>query len=283
MAIFTNYATLSYNGRSTNSNTVTGELMEAVAVTKTAVSPNYSAEDDITYIISLINSGSTPLSQITVTDDLGGYAVGAGTVYPLSYTENSVRYYINGVLQPAPAVTAGPPMVISGISVPAGGNAIIVYQADVTAYAPLAAGASVTNTVTVTGNGISTAVTANETASAISAADLSISKAVSPGVVTENGQLTYTFVIENRGSAPASAAENVIVTDTFNPVLNPISVTFNGAAWTEGTNYSYNSANGEFATLAGQITVPAAGYTQNADGSYTVTPGIAVLVVSGTV
>lgn len=53
-----------------------------------------------------------------------------------AYTENSLRYYINGVLQAAPTVTAGPPLVISGISVPAGGNALLVYEAAVTAYAP---------------------------------------------------------------------------------------------------------------------------------------------------
>lgn len=37
MASFTNFATLSYNGGTTNSNTVTGELLEALTVTKTAV------------------------------------------------------------------------------------------------------------------------------------------------------------------------------------------------------------------------------------------------------
>lgn len=283
MAIFTNYATLTYNGGSTNSNTVTGELMEAVSATKTAVDNNYTAGDDVTYVISLVNSGTSPLTNLTVTDNLGGYAVTSGTVYPLSYSENSIRYYVNGILQTAPTVTAGPPLTISGINIPAGGNAIIIYEADVTAYAPQAADSTVTNTATVTGNGISTAITASETVTAANRADLSISKAVSPSVVTENGRLTYTFVIENRGNTIAAADENIVVTDTFDPILSSITVTFNGTTWTEGTNYTYASATGEFATIAGQITVPAATYTQNADGIYTVTPGIAVLTVSGTV
>ena len=34
MAIFTNYATLSYNGGTINSNTVTGELLETISATK---------------------------------------------------------------------------------------------------------------------------------------------------------------------------------------------------------------------------------------------------------
>lgn len=45
MASFTNFATLSYNGGTTNSNTVTGELLEALTVTKTAVVKNYAAND----------------------------------------------------------------------------------------------------------------------------------------------------------------------------------------------------------------------------------------------
>lgn len=57
MASFTNFATLSYNGGTTNSNTVTGELLEALTVTKTAVVKNYAANDKITYIISIVNSG----------------------------------------------------------------------------------------------------------------------------------------------------------------------------------------------------------------------------------
>ena len=283
MAIFTNYATLSYSGGTTNSNTVTGELMEAISATKTAVVDNYSAGDNVTYVISLLNSAASPLTGLTLTDDLGGYTVGTETVYPLSYTADSVLYYVNGILQAAPAVTAGPPMTISGISIPAGGNATIIYQADVTEFAPPSAGSTIENTVTVTGGGLSTAVTATEIITADERASLTISKAVSPNVVTENGQLTYTFVIQNNGNTPALASDNIIVTDTFDPILEPISVVYNGASWVQEVNYTYNDATGEFATIAGQITVPAASYTQNTDGSWTVTPGIAVLVVSGTV
>ena len=39
----------------------------------------------------------------------------------------------------------------------------------------------------------------------------------------------------------------------------------------------------QFATVPGVITVPAATYTQNAQGAWTVTPGTATLTVSGTI
>jgi uncharacterized repeat protein (TIGR01451 family) len=283
MATFTNFATLSYNGGTTNSNTVTGEILETLSATKTAVLDTYSARDTVTYVISLVNSGVTPITGLTVTDDLGGYPFGAGTVYPLSYVAGSIRYYVNGVLQPAPAVTAGPPMTVTGINVPAGGNAILLYEAEVTGFAPLATDSTVTNTATITGGGLSAPLVVTETVTVENQADLSISKAVSPSVVTENGQLTYTFVIQNLGNTEAVATDDVVVTDTFDPILDPITVTYNGTVWTEGVNYTYDSTTGAFATLPGQITVPAATFTQAADGTWTVTPGTAVLTVTGTV
>lgn len=283
MPIFTNFATLSYSGGITNSNTVTGQLLETLAATKIAVMDDYVARDDVTYVISIINSGTTPFTDLTVRDDLGGYDFEGTTVYPLAYVEGSVHLYVNGVLQPDPVVEAGPPLTISGINVPAGGNAMLIYETEVTAFAPLDAEATIVNTATITGGGISTPIVASETIGTEDRADLTVSKALSPEVVTENGQLTYTFVIANAGNTPAVATDDVILTDTFDPILNPITVVFNGVTWVEGVNYTYDETTGEFATLPGQITVPAATYTQNGDGTWTVTPGTAVLTVTGTV
>ena len=283
MASFTNFATLSYNGGTTNSNIVTGEILEALTAVKTAVSANYSAGDRITYALSLVNTGTAAITDYTVTDNLGGYTVGANTVYPLAYDAGTVRYYINGVLQTAPTVTAGPPLTVTGLTVPAGGSAVLIYETTATPVAPLATGSSITNTATITGGGLTNPITAQATVETATSADLTISKALSPTTVTENGQITYTFVISNTGNTEATATGNVVVTDTLAPILRNIAVTYNGTAWTEGTNYTYNAATGVFTTLAGQITVPAATFTQNTDGTFTVTPGTATLVITGTV
>lgn len=283
MASFTNFATLSYNGGTTNSNIVTGEILEALTAVKTAVSANYSAGDRITYALSLVNTGTAAITDYTVTDNLGGYTVGANTVYPLAYNAGTVRYYINGVLQTPPTVTAGPPLTVTGLTIPAGGSAVLIYETTATPVAPLATGSSITNTATITGGGLTTPITAQATVETATSAELSISKALSPTTVTENGQITYTFVISNTGNTEATATGNVVVTDTFSPILRNIAVTYNGTAWTEGTNYTYNAATGVFTTLAGQITVPAASFTQNTDGTFTVTPGTATLVITGTV
>ena len=283
MATFQNFATLTYNGGVLTSNTVTGELLETLSAAKTAVLASYGAGEDVTYVISLLNSGAQPLTNLTVTDDLGGYTFGGGVVYPLEYSDGSLKYYVNGVLQAAPVVSAGAPLVISGINVPAGGNAIIVYEARVTEYAPLASASSIVNTATVTGGGLTTPVVATETVNARVGASLAISKTLEPAVVTENGQITYTFVIENYGNTEAVATDNVVLSDTFDPILDPITVSYNGTVWTEGVNYNYDATTGVFSTVVGQITVPAATYTQNPDGTWTIVPGVATVVVSGTV
>ena len=55
-------------------------------------------------------------------------------------------------------------------------------------------------------------------------------------------------------------------------------------AWAEPANYTYNETNGSFATVAGQITVPAATFTQDAvTGIITTTPGTATVTVTGTI
>lgn len=180
-------------------------------------------------MLSLVNGGTAPLTELALTDNLGGYAFGTDTVYPLTYNEGTLRVYVNGVLQTTPTVTAGPPLTVTGLTGPAGGNALLVYEAAVTRYAPLDQEAAITNT------------------------------------------------------AAATAGDNVILTDTFDPALTGLTVTYNGDTWKEGDNYTYDAATGTFATIAGQIAVPAATYTQETDGTYTVTPGTTTVTVTGTV
>ena len=86
MATFTNQATLTYNGGTASSNITTGELLEVLTATKTAVVPTYRSGRPITYLITLVNAGTADLTGLTVADDLGGYTFNGATVYPLAYS-----------------------------------------------------------------------------------------------------------------------------------------------------------------------------------------------------
>lgn len=281
MATFTNQATLTYNGLTVASNIAVGEMLEVLEISKNAAQDTYVPGDELTYTVSLINTGSAALSGITLTDDLGGYEFGETAIlYPLEFISGSLLYYVNGILQPTPSVVSGPPMTVSGLSVPSGGNAVLIYRARVTGYAPLEVGAEIVNTVTA-GTTPDASVTAQDTVTAAGVANLDITKSMSPTVVSENDTITYTFDITNTGNTAADTT--VVLNDTFNPVLTDITVKLDGVELT-AAQYTYNEQTGEFATVAGVITVPAATYSKAADtGAITVLPGTAVMTVSGTI
>ena len=284
MAIFSNQATLTYNGNTTNSNIAYGEILDVLVATKTAVEGTYTPGEVVTYVVTLRNTGSTALTGITITDDLGGYTFEAITVYPLTYEAGSATLFVNGVPQAAPAVTAGPPLVVSGLTIPAGGDLVLVYQAQVNEFANPAAGGTIVNTVTVTGDGISTPITATETVTVAAAPNLTISKSISPAQVVDNDRVTYTFVIQNTGNEAVVATDNAAITDVFDPILTDLTVTFEGSTWTEGVQYTYDETTGLFTTLPGALPVPAATYTQDpVTGAYVLTPGTVTLTVIGTI
>ena len=278
MAIFTNQATLTYTGGSASSNIAVGEILEVLSAEKAAVSGTYQIGEPVTYVISIRNTGTGAFTGLTVTDDLGG-----GVNAPLTYADGTVLYFVNGVQQAAPAVTPGAPLVFSGISVPAGGDAVIVYQAVPNSFASPIPGGTITNTATITGGGLTSPVTAQETVTVQTGPAITITKTITPAQVADNGRVTYTFLIQNSGNEALVATDNAVVNDTFDPILTDLVVSLNGAALVEGTGYTYNEVTGQFATVPSVITVPAATITQDGTGAYTSTPGLAVLTVTGTI
>lgn len=284
MAIFSNQATLTYNGNTTNSNIAYGEILDVLTTSKTSIEGIYTQNGLVTYVVTLRNTGNAALNGLTVTDNLGGYPFGSTTLYPLTYSDGSVALFIDGVLQPTPAVVPGPPLVISGINIPGGSDAVLIYQARANEYASPAADGVINNTATVTGDGLSAPVIATETVSSSTAPILTISKSITPAQVVDNDRVTYTFVIQNSGNQAVVATDNAAISDTFDPILTALAVNLDGVAWTQGIQYNYDDTTGLFTTVPGQITVPAATYTQDpVSGAYSVTPGITTLTVTGTI
>lgn len=85
MAQFTNQAQLRYGNSVTNSNIAVGEILEVLSISKTAVKNTYHPGGTVTYIISIINSGATPITGLTLTDDLGAYSFSTTSLTPLTY------------------------------------------------------------------------------------------------------------------------------------------------------------------------------------------------------
>ena len=140
--------------------------------------------------------------------------------------------------------------------------------------------ASFTNMATLSYNGsqINSNVVTGELQDALTITKTAVSGGYRPG-----DTVTYVVTLSNTGNTALTGQEGAVITDTFDPILNSTGVTFNGTAWTSPEDYTYDAATGAFATVAGKLTVPEAAFTQNADGSWTVTPGQSVLTVTGTV
>ncbi len=283
MAIFTNQAQITYSGGTAVSNVVTGELAEALNVTKSSFGTGYGPGETVTYAVTVTNSDAAEFADLTLTDDLGTYTENDLTLTPLTYVDGSVHYFANGVLQPTPAVTATESaLTITGLTVPANGNALLIYSATANEFAPLGTG-EITNTATVSGGTLAQPISGTLALPFTDGPLLTVTKALTPTVVNENAQLTYTITVSNTGNEAATATDEVVLTDTLNPVLSAMSVTYNGTPWVPTTNYTYDET-GAFATVAGQITVPAATYTQDATtGAWSTTPGTATVTMTGTV
>lgn len=283
MATFTNQATLTYGTNTVNSNIVTGEILETLSINKSAVKETYNGMDLITYVININNTGNVPFNGIQIEDNLGEYTFGTGTVVPETFDIGSVQLTVNGTPAEAPTVAVTEPLTFTGINVPAGSTATLTYSVRPNQYTPLATGSTITNVATATGAGLTAPIQASATITADNGPALMIEKAVNPTIVTENGTITYTFTIRNYGNEAANENVSAVVSDTFNPIIDITNVTFNNNPLIRNTQYNYDQATGDFATVPGIITVPAATYTQSETGEITTTPGVSTLTVTGTV
>ena len=94
----TNQASLTYAYGSQNgsalSNVATAVIEDTLALTKSAVGSDYTPGTNIAYTISLVNNGSVTLNNVTVTDNLGTYALTGANATPLTYV-GPARLYIN--------------------------------------------------------------------------------------------------------------------------------------------------------------------------------------------
>ena len=284
MANFNNQASLYFGGGVTSSNITEGEVITRVSLTKTAVTTDYSAGDNIVYAINLVNVDNTDKTDITITDNLGAFTPINTEVIPLDYVAGSILYYQNGVLQPAPTVNAGPPLTISGITIPAHGNVTILYEVRANMYAPRELNDSIINVVNAEGEGLCDELIATSEVPTRDESILTIAKAICPDTITCGEEVTYTFIIQNHGNLPVVATDGAIVTDVFNPILSNLTVKIDGTTVAENVAYTYDELTGQFSTISGAIVVPAATFTRDPITSIiTTTPGVTVLTVTGTI
>ena len=287
MATIENFATVSYTSGGVTETKVSNlaeiGLESAISFTKTTLGETYGEDEVVTYILSMTNTSTSAITNVSITDDLGTFVFGTLELTPLTYAPPALLL-IDGQDVSAQltvdTATAGS-LVFSFPTLPAGATANIVYRAAVNEYAPLDVDAGITNTATLTSDSDCADGTASATITAVSAANVSVFKQMSPNPVICGDTVTYTIRIYNYGNI---VAENVVLTDTFNPAPTNITVSRDGTLL-PANEYSY--VDGTLTVPTGTTTavsVPAATFVRDATtGIVTVTPGMVEYTITGTI
>ncbi len=285
MATIENFATVSYTSGGVTETKVSNlaeiGLESAISFAKTTLGDTYSEDSVITYILSITNTSANTVSNIRITDDLGSFVFGTTELTPLGYTAPALLLIDGQDVSSQLTVddtTAGS-LVFSFPTLPAGATANVVYRASVNEFAPLDLNSAIVNTATLTSDSDCADGRASATVIAASAANVSVFKQMAPNPVVCGDVVTYTIRIYNYGNIPA---EDVVLTDTFNPAPDTITVSKDGVLL-GGSEYSY--VGGTLTTPVGTgtpVSVPAATFTRDIEtGILNVTPGVVEYVITG--
>jgi uncharacterized repeat protein (TIGR01451 family) len=237
-----------------NSATDTDTLTAAadVSVTKTDSPDPVIAGNNITYTITVTNSGPSDAQSLSLSDAIPANTTFVSTTTPSGWTRTD-------------AVAAGGTGTLTFTRATQAAGASSIFTVVVNVTAGTANGTTISNTANVSsattdgtpGNNSATATTLVQ-----NNADLAISKQRSPsGTIDAGTNVTYTIQFTNNGPAPAS---NVTVSDTLPSGVTMVSQS-NPAGWTCNTIPAGGTgtitctkasmANGESATLTVVVAV----------------------------
>lgn len=213
------FVTFSYEGatetKTNSSNTVTSSIRDkySLSVEKISTTECFRAGENISYIVTVRNTGCDSLCNFSISDNLGGEE------NLLSYVEGSARLFINGGMQViTPSSTSS---LDFDIPDRLGKSESFVLQFNAHVNADISSEIlEITNTVTVraypcgcdcncsTGGVISETATA--TVPKCEFAEVLITKAITNDNVCCGEEVDYLITLTNTGSVDAT---NVVVTD----------------------------------------------------------------------
>lgn len=148
-----NQATLLYNNVTTNSNTAVTRILSLydLTATKEALLDTYTPGQTITYVTRVENTGSAPLYNLTIVDNLAdgliryintsveGYLNGSPIEIAVQTTTNSATFKVNSIVEPTD-------------------NVLIIFETTTPTSNP----DTLTNTQTITANGGSVLIKKNK-------------------------------------------------------------------------------------------------------------------------
>ncbi len=283
----TNRASVSYRygavTETVSSNLASTVLSDPLTVSKSALETAYRAGEAITYVITVTNGSTVPLSDVTISDNLGACESAQGvSIAPLSYV-GPAKLYLDGVYQSELSpVTTEEGVAFTIPAIPQATNATILYKATPSAYAPMTPDSAITNVASFSPAAGTEPITAQHTLPVDSYAALTVEKEMSPNPISDGGVLVNTFTITNTGNVEAT---ELVLSDVFMTPLSGVSVSIDGSP-VAADDFEFADSTltlpADGASLS--LTVPAATFAEDPDtGAVTMTPGVTVVTVTGTV
>ena len=274
--ILNNAATLTYNsGASTSSaasNVVATSLLDSYSITSAKYSANDSFRpgENITYLVTVTNTGTEPVFAVQITDDLG-----SGTPAPLSYVADSALVIDGGAVTQVVPTSVSPLVIVLPDALASGESVNVLYVAQVSSVIADSVQA-ITNTVQTSarqGSAAGEVIDAEPASVTINREDyaqINITKSVDKAVVASGDTLTYTFTIENSGNIEAT---NVVITDTLPAefTITAISSETNGVVTVYGATDYTVSADNTLVLPVGTATITVPPRTDAGNGITTVT------------
>ena len=277
-------ATYAYTGKASQesviSNTATTNLITEFAISgyKESLNSSFRAGQNITYFIHISNDGTSPLYNVTVSDDLGG----SGNV--LNYVSSSASLNVNGVVSSINPTTVNPLTFVLPNTFNSGDLATITYVCQVSSGIGDSV-TEITNTATIqaneestTGPVISVSPSPSVTLPLEDYAQVSMAKSVSTNEINIGEQFSYTLTLLNSGNLDAI---NVTITDTLPQNFVVSSIT----SVTDGVQTTYAPSDYEIDSSTNTLTLPVSTSSVNiiVPASTTAGDGTTLITINGSI
>lgn len=216
--VMNNSANITYNYTGATdtsvSNTTITSIAEqhSLAAVKLSQNSSWRPSENLTYTVRVENTGTEPIFNISIQDDLGGADP------QLTFVTGSAKMIIDGVVTPVVPTAVSPLTIVMPGTLAAGDAALFSYIAKVVSDIDPAVN-EIKNTVTVAGHETSAAgpvitVTPSPSLTLPKAAyaEVRIEKTVDKASASVGEALTYVFRMENSGNTEAT---NVTLRDNL--------------------------------------------------------------------
>ena len=255
------------NQDSVTSNTATTNLITeyAMSAVKGSLNTGFRAGQNLTYYVHISNEGTSPLYNVTVSDDLGGSS------RPLTYVDSSASLNVNGTISSITPTTVNPLTFVLPNPLSSGDLATITFVTQVSSSLSDTV-TEIVNTATVqanegsaSGSVLSISPSPTVTLPIEDYASVAMTKAVSASVVNVNEDFSYTLTLTNSGNTEAT---DVVVT------ISSITSETNGVQTTySSSDYSINSGSNTLTlpSTSSSLSISVPAKTTSGNGTTTIT------------